>query len=37
MFMGQNLKGNNMSQIKNHNGGYHAHAQTSNAYNFWLS
>ena len=23
--------------IKNHNGGYYAHAQTSNAYNFCLS
>ena len=30
----QYLKGNNMAQIKFHNGGYYAHAQTSNAYNF---
>ena len=35
--MGQYLKGNNMAQIKIHNGGYYAHAQTSNAYNFCLS
>ena len=33
----KNLKGNNMAQIKIHNGGYYAHAQTSNAYNFCLS
>ena len=32
--MEQHLKGNNMPPIKNHNGGYYAHAQTSNAYNF---
>ena len=25
------IKGNNMAQIKIHNGGYYAHAQTSNA------
>ena len=37
MFRGQYLKGNNMAQIKNHNGGYYAYAQTSNAYNFCLS
>ena len=30
--MGQFLKGNNMAQIKIHNGGYYAHAQTSSAY-----
>ena len=35
--MGQYLRGNNMAQIKIHNGGYYAHAQTSNAYNFCLS
>ena len=35
--MGQYLKGNNMEQIKIHSGGYYAHAQTSNAYNFCLS
>ena len=35
--MGQYLKGNNKAQIKIHNGGYYAHAQTSNAYNFCLS
>ena len=35
--MGHYLKGNNMAQIKIHNGGYYAHAQTSNAYNFCLS
>ena len=35
--MGQYLKGNNMVQIKIHNGGYYAHVQTSNAYNFCLS
>ena len=35
--MGQYLKGNNMAQIKIHNGGYYAHAQTCNAYNFCLS
>ena len=35
--MGQYLKGNNMTQIKIHNGGYHAHVQTSIAYNFCLS
>ena len=35
--MGQYLKSNNMTQIKIHNGGYHAQAQTSNAYNFCLS
>ena len=35
--MGQYLKGNNMAQIKIHNGGYYAHAQTSNAYNFCFS
>ena len=28
---------NNMARIKNHNGGYYAHAQTSNAYDFCLS
>ena len=32
--MGQYLKRNNMAQIKKHDGGYYAHAQTSNAYNF---
>ena len=31
MFMEQ-YKGNNMAQIKIHNGGYYAHAQTSNSY-----
>ena len=36
-FMGQYLKGNNMTQIKNHNGGYYAHAQISNTYNSNLS
>ena len=35
--MGQYLEGNNMAQIKIHNGGKYAHAQTSNAYNFCLS
>ena len=35
--MGQYLKGNNMAQIKIHNGRCYAHAQTSNAYNFCLS
>ena len=36
--MGQYLKGNNMVQIKIHNGRYYAHdAQTSNAYNFCFS
>ena len=30
--MGQYLKGNNMAQIKIHNNGRYAHAQTSNAY-----
>ena len=35
--MGQYLKGNNMAQIKIHNGEYYAHAQISNAYNFCLS
>ena len=29
--MGQNLKTNNMAQIKNDKGGCYAHAQTSNA------
>ena len=37
MFMWQYLKGNNMAQIKIHNGIYYAHAQTSNVYNFCLS
>ena len=37
MFMGQYLKGNNMTQIKIHKGEYYVHAQTSNAYNFCLS
>ena len=36
-FMGQYLKGNNIAQIKIHNGGYYAHVQTSNAYNFCFS
>ena len=31
MFIGQYLKGNNMEQIKTHNGACYAHAQTSNA------
>ena len=35
--MEQYLKGNNMAQIKTYNGRYYAHAQTSNAYNFYLS
>ena len=35
--MVQYLKGNNMTHIKIHNGGYYAYAQTSNAYNFCLS
>ena len=35
--MGQYLKGNNMAQIETHNGPCYAHAQTSNAYNFYLS
>ena len=35
--MGQYLKDNKMAQIKIHNGGYYAHTQTSNAYNFSLS
>ena len=35
--MEQYLKGNNMAQIKNQNGGCYAHAQTSNACNFCLS
>ena len=34
--MGQYLKGNNMAQIKIHNGRYYTHAQTYNAYNFWF-
>ena len=34
---GQYLKGSNMAQIKIRNGGYYAHAQTSNVYNFCLS
>ena len=33
--MGQYLKGNDMAQIKIHNGGYYAHAQTSNAQSYW--
>ena len=37
MFMGQYLKGNNMAQIKTHNGGYYAYAQISNACNYNLS
>ena len=37
MFMGQYLKGNNMKQIRIHNGGYYAHAQISNNYNSNLS
>ena len=37
MFMGQYLQGNNIAQIKNHNGASYAHAQNSNAYNFCLS
>ena len=38
MFLGQYLKGNNMAQIKIHNGRYYGHAQTSsNSYNFCLS
>ena len=35
--MGQYLKGNNMAQIKTHNGACYSHAQISNAYNFRLS
>ena len=35
--MGEYLKGNNMEQIKIHNGGYYAHSKISNAYNFSLS
>ena len=35
--MGQYLKSNKMAQIKINNGGYYAHAQTSNAYNFCFS
>ena len=35
--MAQYLKGNNMAQMKIHNGGYYAHAQTYNAYNFSFS
>ena len=35
--MGQYLKGNNMAKIKIYNEGYYAHAQTSNAYNFYFS
>ena len=35
--MGTVLKGNKMEQITIHNGGYYAHAQTSNAYNFCFS
>ena len=34
---GQYLKCNNMAQIKIHNGGYYAHAQTYNAYSFCFS
>ena len=30
--MAQYLKCNNMAQIKIYNGGYYAHAQTSNAF-----
>ena len=37
MFMEHYLKGNNMAPIKNHNGGYYAHVQTSNAYNFCMN
>ena len=35
--MGQYLKGNNMAQIKIHNGAYYVHAQNSSSYNFCLS
>ena len=35
--MGQYLKAYNMAQIKIHNGGYYAHAQTSHTCNFCLS
>ena len=35
--MGQYLQGNNMAQIKIHNGASYAHAHTSNAYKFRLS
>ena len=35
--MGQYLKGNSMAGVEIHNGGYYAHAQTSNVYNLCLS
>ena len=35
--MGQYLKGNNMAQIKIHNGGCYAHVQISDTYNSNLS
>ena len=37
MFMGQYLKGNNVTTKENHNGGGYAHAQISNASNSNLS
>ena len=33
MFIGEFLKGNNMVQLRLHNGRYYAHAQVLNAYN----
>ena len=35
--MGQYLKGNNMAQIKVHNGSCYVHAQISNAYDLSLN
>ena len=37
MFIGQFLEGNKMAPQKIHNGGYYAHAQVLNSYNFCLS
>ena len=34
MFSGKFFKGNNMLQLRLHNGRYYAHAQVLNAYNF---
>ena len=37
MFIGQFLEGKKMATQKNHNGGYYAHEQVLNAYNFRFS
>ena len=34
MFIGQFLKDNKHCELKKYNGGYYAHAQVPNAYNF---